>query len=113
MIGDLNYKEINWDSWVVNAAEDHTSHQFVEAVRDSFLHQHVDFCTRFRNRQQPSMLDLIFTNEEYLIKDLNIPLWEKVVTYPLFSQPNVILRLHVQMNLWKISICIIGETMSR
>ena len=65
MCGDFNYKEINCDTWDVDMAEDHTSHSFVKVIRDRFLHQHVDFYTRFQTRQRPTTFDLVFTNEEY------------------------------------------------
>ena len=62
-MGDFNYREINWDHWVSNTSETHYSHEFIESVRDSFLHQFVDFHT--------SLLDLVFANDELLIENID------------------------------------------
>jgi hypothetical protein len=45
-------------------------------VRDTYLSQHVTKETRFRGDNQPSLLDLIFTNEEGMIDTIehNAPL---------------------------------------
>ncbi len=39
----------------------------MDAIRDSFLVQHVEEPTHFRANQNPNTLDLIFTNEENMI----------------------------------------------
>jgi len=70
VMGDFNYKDIDWNHWVSSAPETHVSHEFIESVRDSFLHQHINFHTRFRNSQQPSILDLVFSSDELLINEL-------------------------------------------
>ena len=71
IMGDFNYREINWDHWLSNTSETHYSHEFIESVRDSFLHQFVDFHTRYRDKQNPSLLDLVFANDELLIENIN------------------------------------------
>ena len=38
VFGDSNYKEINWDA---DVTDDHTSHSFVEAIRDIILNQRI------------------------------------------------------------------------
>ena len=38
--------------------------------QDLFLKQHVEFKTKFREGNELSMLDLIFTNEDYMIENL-------------------------------------------
>ena len=43
---------------------------FFDITQDLFLKQHVDFNTRFREGNESSMLDLIFTNEDYMIENL-------------------------------------------
>ena len=37
---------------------------FFDTTQELFLKQHVDFNTRFWEGNEPSMLDLIFTNED-------------------------------------------------
>ena len=51
VMGDFNYRDIDWSLWTSGAPEDHSSHGFIEAVRDSFMYQHVTFNTRFRENQ--------------------------------------------------------------
>ena len=43
---------------------------FFDTTQELFLKQHVDFNTRFWEGNEPSMLDLIFTNEDYMIENL-------------------------------------------
>ena len=63
-MGDFNYKHINWSSWTTNYGEDSNEAQFIETARDCFFHQHIEKPTRRRVDDEPSTLDLIFTNEE-------------------------------------------------
>ena len=41
IVGDFNFREIDWESETSNVNENHTSSHFLEAVRDNFLYQHV------------------------------------------------------------------------
>ena len=43
---------------------------FLEKTYDLLLKQHISASTRFRDRCQPSLLDLLFTNEEFMIDNL-------------------------------------------
>ena len=70
VMGDFNYWDINWEHWLSEASEDHGSHRFIKAVRESFLYQHVYFNIRFRDNQRPSMLDLVFSRDELLVCNL-------------------------------------------
>ena len=69
-VGDFNYPSINWDNCSTSQAEDSTDEKFLDAVRSSFLYQHVNSHTRERAGQNPSLLDLVFTNEEDMVSDL-------------------------------------------
>ena len=66
---DFNYCEIDWENESSDEKDKHLS-TFINAVQDCFLHQHVTGHTRFRPGEEPSLLDLIFTNEEGLIYNL-------------------------------------------
>ena len=70
LVGDLNFKSINWSSWTTNCGSDSAENQFIEACRDSYLHQHVNQPTRRRGTDEPSILDLIFTNEEMQVSEI-------------------------------------------
>ncbi|XP_066914556.1 uncharacterized protein [Clytia hemisphaerica] len=64
LIGDFNYPTINWENWITSHNEESKEEQFLDALRDSFLHQHVDEPTRCRGSDDPSTIDLIFTDEK-------------------------------------------------
>ena len=71
IFGDFNLKGINWEEQESFESVTHISSLFLEYVRDSFLYQHVKDFTRYRDGQEPSILDLIFTNEEDMIQHLD------------------------------------------
>lgn len=70
IVGDFNYGNIDWENMQSRDSVDQCSSIFVETIKDSFLHQHVESETRFRQGQTPSRLDLLFTNESSMINDL-------------------------------------------
>ncbi|XP_060556788.1 uncharacterized protein LOC132717356 [Ruditapes philippinarum] len=70
VMGDFNYRDIDWKHWISSAPENHVSHEFIEAVRGSYLHQNIEFYTRYRNGQRPSTLDLVFSSEELLVNNI-------------------------------------------
>ena len=50
---------------------EHTSQRFIDAVRDSFLHQHVTQPTIYYTSVKTSSLDLVLTSEENMIHHIN------------------------------------------
>ena len=70
LVGDFNYKSITWTNWTTNCGTESTEQQFIETCRDCFLHQHVEKPTRRRGDDEPSKLDLIFTNEEMQVSEV-------------------------------------------
>ena len=68
--GDFNFKEIDWENEYVRGNHQHIS-LFTETLQDLFLKQHVTEPTRYRNGEEPSLLDLIITNEEGMIQNLS------------------------------------------
>ena len=71
---DFNYPNINWDTRIAHTSDSDRSHEFIKSVRDSFLCQCVSLNTRYRDKQRPSMLDLVFVNHELLIDKIeNFP----------------------------------------
>ena len=75
-VGDFNFREIDWENNNTNVGPEHLASQFLESVRDKYLYQHVKHATRYRGDNQPSLLDLILTNEEEMIDHVvhNAPL---------------------------------------
>ena len=71
ILGDFNYKEINWTSNECTADFNHPANNCLDAVNDNFLTQHVHSPTRFRENETPLLLDLVFTNEEGMIDNIS------------------------------------------
>ena len=70
IIGDFNFKDINWTSWTTPHGAESKEAKFIEAIKDCFLHQHIDEPTRRRGNDIPSQLDLIFSDEEMQVTDI-------------------------------------------
>lgn len=70
IIGDFNFNKISWDNWYTSRSESSNEYKFIECIRDCFLYQHVTRPTRYRADDEPSIIDLIFTNEENMVSDL-------------------------------------------
>ena len=45
IVGDFNFKNINLSTWTTPCNENSTETSFIEAVRDSYLYQHVEETT--------------------------------------------------------------------
>ncbi|MEW8545341.1 MAG: reverse transcriptase family protein, partial [Candidatus Thiodiazotropha sp.] len=68
IVGDFNFPEIDWLSWTTVKSETHYSFKFLECLRDNYLEQLVQSPTRWRDLQPGSLLDLILTDcEEYIL----------------------------------------------
>ena len=61
--GDTNFRDIDWDNSTTNHDENSKEHQFLEAIKDSFLKQHIDRPTWARGNREPSLLDLSLTDK--------------------------------------------------
>ena len=94
LCGDFNLPKIDWSTNQCQDTEGSHSDAFLEMVEDLNLVQHVLTSTRFRG-QQNSCLDLVLTNEEDMINEMEeIPplgksdhlcqKWKVVVTEPMF-----------------------------
>ena len=66
--GDFNLPGIKWND--NNACDGTTEQSFLEAFRDCFLHQHVREPTHHRGAQTANILDLVLTNEEHMIDNV-------------------------------------------
>ena len=104
LVGDFNYREINWNSWTTPHGETSKESKFIEPVRDCFLFQHVQEPTRARGNDDPSLIDLILTNEEHQVSDVvhHAPLGKSdhsVITFKYhcyldFSKPKTCYQYH-------------------
>ena len=71
IIGDFNYKEIDWESWSTSKSENSEEQAFINCIQDIYWFQHVTSPTRYRTDHEPSTLDLVFTNEESMIEQIS------------------------------------------
>ena len=74
IMGDFNFKEIDWVNQSTSTSEEHISSLFLENIRDNYLFQHVTECTRYRENNVPSVVVLVFTNEENMISNMQLAL---------------------------------------
>ena len=70
VIGDFNYKHIDWENWQTSKSDTSDEQCFINCIQDIYWFQHVCAPTRFREGSTPSTLDLILTNEENMIQQL-------------------------------------------
>ena len=89
IMGDFNLPKVNWDTLYCNTRDDDFHVKFVKCVNDCFLFQHVNEPTRVRGADEPNILDLIFSNEEGMIKNL-------VQEAPLGKSDHSVLRFTVK-----------------
>ena len=68
--GDFNQPQIDWINGTSPGSKDHPASVFLEFTRDSFLHQHVKSPTHYRGTQNPTLIDLVFSSEEDMVKNL-------------------------------------------
>ena len=68
--GDFNYPDIDWLEGLSPRDDSHPASKLLDAVRDSFLVQHVRKPAHFSAEQTPNVLDLIFTSEEAMVGDV-------------------------------------------
>ena len=71
--GDMNYPSINWDDWSTPGDNQNSEDfLFIEELRASYLYQHINEPTRGRGTNEPHVLDLIITNEEDMVDNIEI-----------------------------------------
>ena len=59
VLGDMNYRDIDWRNISTNHDENSKEHQFIEGVEGSYLNQHIDRPTRVTKNNEPSLLDIM------------------------------------------------------
>ena len=70
LVGDFNFRDINWENYTTVHGEKSKEVKFIETVRDCFLHQHITKPTRRRGNDNPSVIDLILTDEAMQVSDI-------------------------------------------
>ena len=69
LLGDFNHPDIIWNNGGTLHKTTKTANDFLDAVNDSYLYQHIEFPTRHRENETSSILDLVLTNEESMVED--------------------------------------------
>ena len=67
-MGDFNFNLIVWESLSSNVP---TEQKCVDCILDNYLTQHCLEFTRYRDGQQPFLLDLILTQDDTIIGDVD------------------------------------------
>ena len=67
--GDFNYPEINWNNFDVDAGPYSSPAKFLNSLNDAFCVQHVKEFTRIRGKDEPSLLDLVITEDSQEMTD--------------------------------------------
>ena len=71
IVGDFNYKEIDWNSNQVRSGPDHPASKIHDTINDLFLSQLVTEPTRFRHGESQNTLDWVVTDSPDKISNLN------------------------------------------
>ena len=71
IVGDFNHPEIAWDKGGTVTKNSLAATEFLDAINDSNLSQHIEFATRHRQDQTSNVLDLVITGQESMIEEIN------------------------------------------
>jgi exonuclease III len=88
VMGDFNFPEIDWESESSRTPDHRPSSEFVETIRETYLHQHVRFPTHYRGTQTLNILDLVLSNEENIMDDMRR-------TEPMGSSHHVTIQFNI------------------
>jgi endonuclease/exonuclease/phosphatase family metal-dependent hydrolase len=72
IMGDFNHPEINWLNETYTCSDKHHAARFLECTRDCYLTQHVTKPTHYRGDQKANTLDLVLSNEEDLVINVDV-----------------------------------------
>ena len=90
LVGDFNYRDIDWKKDMSNTNDSHVASKFLDCVHENFLYQLVEEPTHQRGSQTPSLIDLISgVSGSNIFKN-----WVREVDYKLDSTEG-----HVQNNI--------------
>ena len=72
IIGEFNFRDINWDNWPTAKNEHYDCSKFIDCIMDCYLYQHITDQTRIREGRNWNTIDLAFTNDDHMMKNLEI-----------------------------------------
>ena len=88
MIGDLNLPKRDWESNTSNTVVGSKENNFLDALADSYLTQHINRPTRIRGDDKPSLVDLV-------VSDTSTPAEEIEHLPPLGDSDHALLQMKV------------------
>ena len=72
-MGDFNLPKIDWETWETDSTNlNDLENKYLEAIQDSFLYQYITKPTRNRINNNPSILDLVLTNKQGMVSEVEI-----------------------------------------
>ena len=72
VLGDFNYPRIKWVHYSTNYCISDSNYKFLETNRDCFFQRYVKSSTRGRNSDNPSLLDLVLSNNDDLFDNVSL-----------------------------------------
>uniref|UniRef100_A0A0P4W1E0 Endonuclease/exonuclease/phosphatase domain-containing protein n=1 Tax=Scylla olivacea TaxID=85551 RepID=A0A0P4W1E0_SCYOL len=63
LVGDFNCKNVSWEEMEVNGNAGLWSEEMLQLIMVNTMDQWVEEFTRYREEEEPSMLDLVFTKK--------------------------------------------------
>jgi hypothetical protein len=104
IVGDFNYKNINWETWRVKDSDKNSTKQnFLNCLQDKLFDQHINEPTRCRGDDIPSLLDLLLTNHDNIVNNVEIisPIANSdhaVITFDLLIEPTKLKSIKLRKN---------------
>ena len=71
VLGDFNLPSINWEHETCPNDSKHVSSKFLDCVHEYYLTQFVDKPTHHRGEQNPTLIDLVLSNDNEFVYNLN------------------------------------------
>lgn len=68
--GDFNYPDIDWQKETCSKSDDHPATKFLDCIQQNYITQLNLEPTHYRGLQTPNILDLLFTNAEEIVSNL-------------------------------------------
>jgi len=72
VVGDFNLPSIDWKNQITSLSNQSFEHHFLQKLQDTYLCQHVQEPTRFRDDSNPSVLDLVITKSPDDVRNIEI-----------------------------------------
>ena len=87
ILGDFNFPTIHWDNLSTPHLSNHCPSELIAATQDALLFQYVQSPTHTRPNQKPTLVDLIFSQEDQTITNMT-------TRAPLGKSHHKVLRFH-------------------